>query len=1014
MLVRTQVHIARIYKQARTQTTSTRTERMKEQCRTTISTNSQTASRANGEALRVYLCWCSIPNGTNLDKLKLLAGTGREQREAVRVIFTSVAWTEWRAAVAVSLQEVAASLQKDESSVIDDWNTTILEQFNRYADSKCIQAKILSMMFRCILRTEDDEALINTICASPTVHDTPHFIHTICSILSAPDAIRLCQSAIYTDVMELVSKLLYTQEFARVRLDEIDTYYANTDTVLDACFAILNKIYYVQHLRSTNTLSLDPTAKKLRAVQTLVGAERQETKLQAATCSVMRAILSLLHIDDIFENDIFKQKVSGILQERMGQILSLDKLLSQDGVVCTDNPTRERSLVVTQFLHCYRDVYDAADNAEEMAMHDRLALYLQEAAQVILTRAYDERFSPLAHASIIAEFTRFDYFLATLEEYGRPTKTMAVQILPILVHCMHCYPQIIAHPTHARATKILALHGGFKLMDTICKLAGEAHQVAEVQQCIVTNLILRIQNKNVVDISMDMCNTGISMVFDSEWTNRCNTTLCSFVDIILQNPILRGTFCITLLLKTRLFDLLATTLSRVAIVEGDRARLLLDPAYVLNPILRVLERKPYQRDRGMVDFSIASHPSYDTHGQLLTSTDYTAEYPGVDSTTTVSSTMLEHTCRRFDTTETLVISGYSYKIYNMATALKAVLMCDRATMDNRNVSCKILALFTKSNAAIAPEIGSEWLVSPTAPPGMFDRENIEANRLLASALDHNPMLRNALMSGCVTFSASDWREMSEKQALFVPSNSLVFQRGLSGRGTVQIGSKFFQPVARGSMQNLLGSKTVSYVLAHLWLILEAAEEVDTSQEGVIYRSLVFIQGMLDHIMDIECCVIGQTSLVKLLARLLTKTSADTAVCEITCHLMSTLTTKLDIPLYENAASESPVIVEDAHRRTLVAGDPLLFVVVQTNMDASLFELLRSTPQDKGQQCRTISYACTILMHMYKMRGAKYSCLNRQQNIEPALTRACRNIDDNAGFTALDLHRRLMRLLACCE
>jgi len=204
----------------------------------------------------------------------------------------------------------------------------------------------------------------------------------------------------------------------------------------------------------------------------------------------------------------------------------------------------------------------------------------------------------------------------------------------------------------------------------------------------------------------------------------------------------------------------------------------------------------------------------------------------------------------------------------------------------------------KTHEEIAPEIGLEWSASLTAPLGMLDGENTEANRLLAHAVDQNPMLRNALVNGRLTFSASDWREMSEKQALFVPVNSLVFQRGLSGRGTVQIGSIFFKPAARGSMQNLLGCQSVIPVLSHMWQMLNAVEEFDTSKEGVMYCSLVFIENMLDQIMDIECSKIVQKSLIDLLARILEKTSLDTVLCEITCHIRNQLTRKLDIATYE--------------------------------------------------------------------------------------------------------------------
>jgi len=696
----------------------------------------------------------------------------------------------------------------------------------------------------------------------------------------------------------------------------------------------------------------------------------------------------------------------------MSQILSLDKLLSEDGVICDNKQHREEYGVVTSFIYCYRDTHDEGVDVVDMAVHDRLAFYLQQVVEKILKRAHDERLSPLAHLTIVEEFGRLKDIFITLEMYGLSTKTMAVQILPVLVQCMHCYPQVLVHPMHVHTRKKYPHCEGFVLIDIISKLRGEAFEVAEVQQCIVTNLICKIHNKNLLDITMDVQNTDISNQFDTHFIRRSNIYLSSFINIILQNPLLKRAFCIILLLETRLFDVLA--MSNIATVHGNTIHMPEHPAYILNPILQILERKPYQRERGIIHISISSRDTFDVHGRYIKSADYRAEYPGVDCTSTLRTGMLEQICRRFNITDGWEIFEYSNKIYNIATALKAVLKCENSTNNNRDVCCKILALLMKTHEEIAHEIGLEWSASLTAPLGMLDRENTEANGLLANAVDQNPMLRNALVNGRLTFSASDWQEMSEKQALFVPVNSLVFQRGLSARGTVQIGSNFFQPIARGSMQNLLGCESVIPVLLHMWQMLNAVEEFETSKEGVMYCSLVFIKAMLDQMMDIECSTVVQKSLIDLLARILEKTFLDTVLCEITCHIMNQLTRKLDIPMYEDVSPESSALYQSTHVDTLFETKFLLFSILRTSMDTSLFRLLRSTPQSTEQQCRITFYACTILIDMYKMRAMKYSQSNRKQNVEFALTRTWQNIDNNTGFMTLELQDKLTSLRACYE
>jgi len=190
---------------------------------------------------------------------------------------------------------VAGCLQNEVPSVIEAWNTTILVIFNKYSDSMCVQAKILSKMYECMLQSDDPEELENTLYASTAGPDDPNFVLRVCKILSSPDATRLCQSDIYADVIQLLHMLLISHVFGRSKVDETATYYANVDAVLDTCFVILNKICYVQQARSSNTLCVDPSKRVECLVKDLVGTKKQEKSLQMGSCMMISWILSFFH-----------------------------------------------------------------------------------------------------------------------------------------------------------------------------------------------------------------------------------------------------------------------------------------------------------------------------------------------------------------------------------------------------------------------------------------------------------------------------------------------------------------------------------------------------------------------------------------------------------------------------------------------------------------------------------------------------------------------------------------------
>jgi len=85
-------------------------------------------------------------------------------------------------------------------------------------------------------------------------------------------------------------------------------------------------------------------------------------------------------------------------------------------------------------------------------------------------------------------------------------------------------------------------------------------------------------------------------------------------------------------------------------------------------------------------------------------------------------------------------------------------------------------------------------------------------------------------------------------------------------------------------------------------------EIDVSEEGVLFRSLVFLESMLNQIMDIKYTKNGSYPLFYLIlfiSSVLKNPCMGTAVKEITCHILDQLMRKLEIPIYEELSPEPP-------------------------------------------------------------------------------------------------------------
>jgi len=650
---------------------------------------------------------------------------------------------------------------------------------------------------------------------------------------------------------------------------------------------------------------------------------------------------------------------------------------------------------------------------EDPELHMGLAYHLQQMSDVILKRAHDERFCPLAYRTIGNDIFRFYNIFKIMENYKQSSKRIALCVVPVLVQCIHAYPK-----------GSLPLHYAFSMLREISNVKGDAFNIAEIQQCVVTNLIAKYDNKDAIDIVIDLQMTLSTKRLPEEATeydrNRAGQLhagqMCHCLDTILTNSTYEGSFLVSMLVKTRLFDLLVLALQNATSFK-DIFFILEDPGHILRAILLVLKKNPHQRGRGFIRIAIHTKSLRDASNEDRQTVSICVESPRSNSTSTLSTGMLQEICRPFVDLKEREILSYEYKVCNIATALTAVMRCENLKLEHREVCFKILALLTETYEEITPQIGLEWSASQIAPLGMLDDANKAANTALVAAMFENPMLRNALMSGRMHFNDADWKKMSKDQDLFVPVNSLVYQRGLSGKGTVLINGQFVRPVVPESMQSLLGCRSAFIVLNEIWLVAKGQSgEIDVSEEGVLFRSLVFLESMLDQIMDIEYNKDESYlmwCLTSFISQVLKHKCMGTAVKEITCHILDQLMRKLEIPIYEELSPEPPDLQTSAHMNGLLRTHRVLWNILKIEVHEELFLLLQSTQQVTEKECLIIFYACTVLLDIYKIRVMKYS-IEEGKKVDAALFVTWKNVRTKKGFLAEELLKVLTEVRACCK
>jgi len=963
---------------------------------------------AREHAFAVLLDSYSTPNGNNADNIKAFAMIGPSENQAAVKLYESELWRKWRADVVHDLQNVVPWLLAGTVHRMkvfrSYWDARVQEVLKKYTDSVDVQAKILSMMFEQMLSHCAVRDYAKRLYVSVEGSSKPDFVQTICNIMSSADAAKMCATDVYPNVMRLLDSLVVhgTFEFP----------VPNPNNVLDPCmraltyttFGILHKIHNVQHTRSLSMMGrADPSENVPRYSEDLVGARKRENSLQTVCLDLLHAAMH--HLTQL-QGALYGAKCQNMhtfLQDNMHEVLSLHLLLSEDRTI-VENYFNTPSSVIRHFLTCYQGAFPEFIAADSES-HARLALCLEHMVEDILKIAHKHDVAGLEYKLCDKVILQFEYIFSTMVKYGRSVQTMSARVVPVLVQCMHSCREFEIEIAAVLTT-----------LSKISLLTDAGHDAAEMQRLIVTNLIAKHHNKPIFDVIL-----ALQIKYnrrDRYEIRNSNEILFGWIYTFFLNTVHHNTFYTTLLLQTRLFDMLVLSLVNSTRQQGSTVRVEFDPGVTLRALLQLLQRKPYQRGCGFIFFTVQTQCLGAASGTAAQTEEFCTEIPGVDCTsTTLSTEMLEQMCRRLVDTDKRQILSYRYIVRNIATALKDVMRSPDLDSEHLEVCIKILSWLTETHDDVRPEIGLEWSASRTAPHDMQIYDGgMAANFSLMQAVERNPMLTDALVNGRLHFSASDWQDMRAKQGLFVPVNSLVYQRGLSGRGYVHIGSVYFRPVARDTMQGLLGCTPVSMVSHHMLSVALEDKEMDTTEHGVLFRSLMFLESMLDQIMDIESteATATQAIFMRSLAGLLRSRYLIITLYQMTCHIVDQYLRKLDIPVLDGILLDDAELKYPAHKEFLRKNKFILFVVLDCDVQYSLFRLLGSSPQQTEEECLLCFYACTSLVQIHKIRAMKYSRAVRERNVDAALRATQKNIRKNTGFLTTPLLVELTKLRACCE
>jgi len=950
----------------------------------------------NDDYVEIYLGSISTPNAPNDEKLAVLWHVNPSFRTQINGIFESKTWTTWRA-------EVKTCLETQVPAMLETRDMDIINVLVKHTDSPSIQAEILSI----ISRHHNLVELINDIYrAAPLDPYRVDFTDLVCKVLTSTTPKTKIASEHYLEIcMTLEFIFLLNIPTISLTYHTADNFLENNTavihtmfTILGACMHVLRWIYESQYActhKGISSVEMDIDNNDADIVDV-------QDNIQIYCVKMLNRGLSTLHC--VAESG----GMGGIVGIRQGLLVHMPHILdvarfSQYNKTKFDT-TEMFSCVLDKSFGLYEHVFEDSMNLPETHTYLENSLRGAEESTLEYMFARQKRDvdtvekqmngyhgDPYMHSIFNMYKMRMSLDIAPVQ--------MALRVLPSMIKYFHVFPLFTR--THV------------SILEFMCDLNTSPDATPhEIQHAILTGLCEKVDHMDVTDVLMQNRTTPRNNWYQTYPPYELN------VDILLMNLISnsmdirtrQNTVDISRLMQTRIFDLMVMKIQKWL---NGRQTTQLTPSLTL--VLKLLQTRPYHTGRGFVLVYVKGDFGMDRVAKHYIATQC-FEVPSTEKTKYISKAAGQEMYALLANTVSGVKLSKVSRI-TIADVLQSIMYLNKCTPTDTALCLAILPLLIENTPNQTPEVGRYWMVSDTVPDDMAEVGMLSDNSSVAQAVQTNHLLKDSLARGVLYFSNEKWREFQLRQSLFVPSNSIVHQRGLC-TGWAEIDGKYFQPVVHFTLHKSLC--TVVYSVLE-FLSVDAIEHVTPSIRENIRYVLVFIEAMLDEVMNVEPDSCVQRFIQVHLEILLLKQDLGMDVHALACHVLRRMVENLDIPKVALLPAPSQSLLNDEtntareHHIAMLHGiNFVLSDFATSKIPPHLFEIIGSMPQQTPQQCRMVLDASVVLTHIHLIKAEKFSISVHKHQIYRALKTARRNLGQcNTGYSQ-ELVQALTSLSGCCE
>jgi len=949
------------------------------------------------DELNVFWAQFEKPCTTNLDLIRIAMSLTKLRYIQGKQLLESDAWKRWQVMVREDIEITLPPLIAAENHAVSD-------MLLKHTDSMEIQATVLSMVWQHV-RGSGSHGFALRLHEDLLSDDKCGLIGVLCKIVVSANVNLLCRDNVYVNTIWFL-KYIWTQlclvshgtgyEEPRVRFAEL---------LISTSLQTLQHIYEAQHDRVSLTQYYDD-----------VDADRREQNLRNREFAVQKPILEMVgkvleSMRAMYASPLYESGMQSLVRKYCLQLMRVFHLTQYSDARTTDsNAFAHWSVYVfDRFRMLYESIY--GPNSDYNGRHNKLGQGYSALETLLLTRLFDE---PQRSTDCSFLETGFDVLLSLY----RSRRTLALQATPCVARIIFALVQQM----HNHPTNTFVHMDNLNFMSQLQIVCNQYE--GRISPIIVKELVRKVHGMDFFDMLIGV-QTDTTRNIDDQNLENIYESVQSLLYVTLSDTSAENRTTQSMLMESRMFDMYVLKLF-MSIRECEMGDYITPVTECgLKMVLRLLKIRPYQIGRGFIHIVLTTQSTgYHSHVAPHTSSYY-AEFPHGQCKLCIGPRLQNSICRNYCPRDCVAVNQ-SATAHNIATVLSRIQHCILSSQEVNSLICRILPLLVRPMKNKQCQLGNEWMEYCSAPDDMFNPENDSANRNLADALAKNPLLYNGLAQGRLKYNELDWAEFRKQTNLFSPVDSIACQRGVSNRGTVEIQNKFFRPIALPTMQSALELCSVDLVCVQIQSILFEHGRPNASMQSEIYGGLVFVECMLDEVMDIRHMHGSGNNLVILLDRVLGHAGLGVQVHSKACHVLKQVTQKIDIPVFDIIPSAATGTLfqrllmlkansYSTHLAELSRMDPIFTTIANSKLPQSLFAVVGSVSQETEEDRFYMFNACVVLIDIFKIKATKFPATTHKNVVSVALSTAHRNIGTASGISSYTkLFQTLLDLNPCCD